>query len=609
MPVAEKSRLSSGVFSENLDSTTQKGIFTLNTYRRIFLLLLCLTVFFTSEPVPAAHAESALTASEACVALIRELEGFSPKPYYDYGQHTVGYGTRCPEDKYFEYMAQGISRTEAENLLRAAVAEIQVAIRDRLVVPYGLRFSQHQLDALVSFSFNLGTNWMNYDSTLRSALLEGAGEDELIYAFSLYSTAGGNYSTGLVNRRLCEANLFLRGIYSKQPSDAYGYVFYDPNGGSLTYRVQGFLAENKAAPAADAVRREDVFLGWSTDITGGSRVTELTADLSGKTLFARWQSGEDTDSEDTPTVVVRVTGDVVNIRKGPGTGYGIARQVYCDDVLIVSHVSQLSGRSWGKVPDGWICLDYTNYAAVIQGSQAPAEPEDPGTQTPDPENRDRVWGTVQVQDLLRIRTGPGTAYDMVGYLSNGTRIQILELARVGSGVWGRISRGWVCMDYVTLEAPAPEDTPSGDSSGETQPSSGSGAPEMEGTVKADALRIRSGPGTQYPVVGFFYQLETVNVSEKMLIDSVYWGKTSRGWINMDYVQTGKAQEGSSSLKPGIEMTVTADCLRVRKEMGTDSRIAALLYRGDKVTVLETVTLEDTAWGRVSNGWICMDYVK
>jgi uncharacterized protein YgiM (DUF1202 family) len=56
------------------------------------------------------------------------------------------------------------------------------------------------------------------------------------------------------------------------------------------------------------------------------------------------------------------------------------------------------------------------------------------------------------------------------------------------------------------------------------------------------------------------------------------------------------------------MTVIGDCLRVRKGTGTDYKIAALLYYGDKITVFETVDVNGVLWGRVKNGWICMDYV-
>ena len=39
------------------------------------------------------------TTSDACMALLKEYEGFCKYPIWDYGQWTVGYGTRCPGAK------------------------------------------------------------------------------------------------------------------------------------------------------------------------------------------------------------------------------------------------------------------------------------------------------------------------------------------------------------------------------------------------------------------------------------------------------------------------------------------------------------------------------
>ena len=72
--------------------------------------------------------------------------------------------------------------------------------------------------------------------------------------------------------------------------------------------------------------------------------------------------------------------------------------------------------------------------------------------------------------------------------------------------------------------------------------------------------------------------------------------------------TEPAREESSQPTDIGKKTVIADCLRVRKEIGTDSRIAALLYYGDTVTVSETVTVDGVLWGKVENGWISMEYV-
>jgi uncharacterized protein YgiM (DUF1202 family) len=193
-------------------------------------------------------------------------------------------------------------------------------------------------------------------------------------------------------------------------------------------------------------------------------------------------------------------------------------------------------------------------------------------------------------------------------------VEILEQKTVGATVWGRITRGWISMDYIVTDnrhlAPdtdhpqetVPEQKPT-DSADKIEPTA------VEGKIIADALRIRSGPSTNNSIVGFYYQNDMVVISEKVLVDSVYWGKTIHGWINMDYVLTGSSGEESSPEAVNGEKTVIADCLRVRKEIGTDSRIAALLYYGDKVTVLETTTVDGIVWGRVDKGWICMDYVE
>lgn len=612
----------------------------MRTLGRFFFAMICLCLLLgcASDVVPKGYAASAMKASESCVEFIKKVEGFSAKPYYDYNQHTVGYGTKCPTDKYFDYMVNGIPKDEAELLLQETISDVGEAINQKLIDRYHLALTQYQFDSLISFSFNVGIGWMTYDSTLRNAILRNANENDLVYAFSLYSTAGGNYSSGLINRRLCEANIFLNGVYNHRVSDAYGYVFYEPNGGSLTYQVQGYICENHALPAADAVRREDVFLGWYTDLSGGSQIRELSKDLSGKTLFARWQSSENSDTEDADTMVISVTGDVVNIRNGPGTNYGIASQVYQDHVLIVSHVTELSNRKWGKVENGWICLDYTNYDDLINGSTgSDAEREtQPSDETTDPEdspalngpqtdidwdNQDVISGVVRVNDLLRIRSGPGTAYTRVGYLLNGSKVEIMELRTEGSTVWGRISRGWISMDYIITDVHHTDDTVDSDTD-QTQETEPAQAPEetiesdgdmeaaaMEGNIIADALRIRSAPGTGHSIVGFYYQDDWVTVSEKVLVNSIYWGKTDRGWINLEYVSTDSVREESTTPADDGTMTVIADCLRVRKSTGTDSRIAALLYYGDTVTILETTTVDGIAWGKIDKGWICMDYVN
>lgn len=624
---------------------------TLRKIRHILFLMICFCLLAGSflNLVPEAYAASSLTASEACIDFIKSVEGFSSKPYFDYAQYTVGYGTRCPDEKYDEYMANGISRNEAEALLREEIGEIESDLNQKFLDKYGISVTQNQFDALVSFSYNIGTGWVTYDSSLRNAILRNADTGELVYAFGLYCTAGGKYLPGLITRRLCEANMYLNGVYSKNISNDYGYVYYDANGGTVKYRVQAFINGHNTAPAADALRSADTFLGWYTELNGGTQVTALNGTLTGKTLFARWQSSENTENQTTDGTTVKVTGDVVNVRSGPGTNYGVTKRVYRNDVLTVSHVTHLTNMKWGKVSGGWICLDFTNYDAVTGNADAgtndmPSEdttvpnpaPElsNPDTNTTvSPDSQTAVSGIVRVNDFLNIRSGPGTAYGTVGFLFRDTRVSILEQRTVGATVWGRIEKGWVCMDYIVTDASAsngttvPTPLPEQERVPELTEPDSAGKVEsaaITGKITADALRIRSGAGTANAIVGFYYQNDRVSITEKKLVGSVYWGKTSKGWISMEYVLadnsgTATTQPSGGETQPpsdsesqqtsgGKKKTVIGDCLRIRLEPGTVYKIVGFLYYGDKVTVLETKDVNGTAWGRVANGWICMDYV-
>lgn len=567
-----------------------------------------------------------MSASEYCISFIKDVEGFSAKPYYDYSQYTVGYGTECPDDKYSEYMASGISKQEADRLLREHVEQIDETLNEKLIDAYDLSFQQHEYDALVSFSYNIGTGWVTYDSTLRNSILRNADDEDMVYAFGLYCTAGGKYLPALITRRLCEANMFLNAVYSKHISDAYGYVYYDANGGTLTYRVQGFLCDNATVPVANAVRDGDVFLGWYTDLTGGSQVNVLTGELTGKTLFAHWQSSENPDNLDSTSVTVKVTGDVVNVRSGPGTNYGVVKQIRQNEVLTVSHVTYLTNMKWGKIQSGWICLDYTNYDDVVSGSSSkddnasetvtsPGGQADRPASKPSSGTQKTVPGIVNVNDFLKVRSGPGTSHSIVGFLFKNNRVQILEQKTVGSTTWGRIKDGWVCMDYIITDQDqmndASESEKQEDSTGNMPSGAGSNyeSVSIRGKITADKLRIRSAPGTDSTIVGFCYQNEAVLISQRVLVGSAYWGKTSKGWISMDYVLIESSGAVSQRPAESKTKTVIADCLRIRKDAGTNHKIVGFLYDGDKVTVLETKNVSGTVWGRVDKGWICMEYVR
>ena len=96
-----------------------------------------------------------------------------------------------------------ISLEEGEALLAQELASVERSVR-RLV---RVALTQNQFDALVSFTFNLGSGRLQ-SSTLRSKLNRGDYEgasDEL----PKWRKAGGKVLLGLVKRRAVERKLFL----------------------------------------------------------------------------------------------------------------------------------------------------------------------------------------------------------------------------------------------------------------------------------------------------------------------------------------------------------------------------------------------------------------
>ncbi len=611
--------------------------------KRIASFLIAMIMLLSIVPVYA-QAESAMLTSDDCIEILKAEEGFSRTPYWDFTQYTVGYGTRCPSDMVDYYTQNGITEVEAETLLRNHLVAVERDINVRIIDKYGLTLTQSQFDALVLFSYNCGTSWA-YETagTFHTAIAKGATGNDLIRAFALWCSAGNQIRTYLLRRRLCEANMYLNGEYSTTPPENYSYVLYNGNGGVVSPRTQGYDAALTAQPYPVPVYTGYTFQGWYTAMSGGTKVTVLDDSTKGVTLYARWADGEGNTPDDGATeenpVTVTVTSSELNLREGPGTNYTIVKKAVRGDKFVITERASGTGYIWGKSESGWLALEYTDYDTVVNSkpdttpeettppeTTAPEEttppttaPEEttppatepPATNPPVTETPVKVTGKVNVQDLLRIRSGPGTSYSIVGYLGPKKQIEILEQKTVGNTVWGRISNGWVSMDYVILDKPSNSTGNTGNSGNTGSSGTTESKPAaITGTVKVqDCLRIRSGAGTSYSIVGYLGPNAKVTILEKKTVGSTVWGKISNGWISMDYVKVDGSSSGSAPAQP-VTKTITADCLHVRKAAGTTNPIVGYLYYGAKVSILETTKAADgSTWGRISTGWIHMGYTK
>lgn len=137
--------------------------------------------------------------------IIKHFEGFSPDPYLcPANVATIGFGATYGFDhKRVTMDHRPISLEEGEALLAQELGSVERSVR-RLVQ---VTLTQNQFDALVSFTFNLGSGRLQ-SSTLRSKLnrgdYEGAADE-----FPKWRKAGGKVLLGLVKRRTVERKLFL----------------------------------------------------------------------------------------------------------------------------------------------------------------------------------------------------------------------------------------------------------------------------------------------------------------------------------------------------------------------------------------------------------------
>lgn len=136
--------------------------------------------------------------SKEGIALIKKFEGCKLESYLCAANvPTIGYGSTKDVK-----MGMTISQERAEELLLEDLEVYEGAVIKAVEVP----LHQHQFDALVSWTFNLGGANLNA-STMLKVLNKGAYED-VPYQMKRWNKAGGQVLEGLTRRRLAESLLF-----------------------------------------------------------------------------------------------------------------------------------------------------------------------------------------------------------------------------------------------------------------------------------------------------------------------------------------------------------------------------------------------------------------
>lgn len=140
-----------------------------------------------------------MTTTEILLEKLMEMEGCRLEAYQDAaGVPTIGYGhTKNVR------MGDRITQYWAKEMLREDIEEAEWQVKELNVAR-----TEGQLDALVSFAFNLGIGRLTR-STLLKTIRNGGSKAQITKEFKRWVYADGKQLPGLVKRREWEAKRFF----------------------------------------------------------------------------------------------------------------------------------------------------------------------------------------------------------------------------------------------------------------------------------------------------------------------------------------------------------------------------------------------------------------
>lgn len=231
--------------------------------------------------------------------------------------------------------------------------------------------------------------------------------------------------------------------------------------------------------------------------------------------------GTTTTPPTTPTGIVN-TG-ALNIRSGPGVGYGVVTVVFNGQVLTL--LGRNASGSWAQVRtnagvQGWVNASHINSNVAI--SSLPVT----DATTPAP----TAIGVVNTS-ALNVRSGPGIAFGVVAVLSSGQSVQLI--GRTADSSWAQVRlyngvTGWVNASYLQSNVAI-----------SSLPVIGTSTPAAVAVVATGALNVRYGPGTQYGILAVVYQgytLALIGRNHNGSWAQVRFTNGATGWVNASLIQ-------------------------------------------------------------------------
>jgi N-acetylmuramoyl-L-alanine amidase len=272
---------------------------------------------------------------------------------------------------------------------------------------------------------------------------------------------------------------------------------------------------------------------------------------------------------------VEATVNPLNVRSGPGTSFQVLTQIRPEQTFpLIKEEGDWIQIELNDQEKGWVAkwLIEIKEADVKQVSQV------------------RKTATVQVP-ILNVRSGPNTSYSIIGKLTNGEKIEIIEVKQG----WYKISfdqgNGWVASDFVN-ETGASTETPTSETPN-----------KKKVKVSTTILNVRSSSSLDADVIDKLAQGDVIEVIKQdgEWYEISYEGK--QGWIANWLVE-----EVNDSLINQPTVTILNEGTNLRSGPGLDFGVISRVNQGDTFDVIGTegewfqIVLDDGKTAYVA-GWI------
>jgi N-acetylmuramoyl-L-alanine amidase len=284
-----------------------------------------------------------------------------------------------------------------------------------------------------------------------------------------------------------------------------------------------------------------------------------------------------------------ITSNLVNIREGPGLSYSVVKKVDKDETYpILKEEGDWIQIELSNGKKGWIAnwLVSKNQGTSSTSGQTATSAE-------------------VIENDLRVRKGPGTSFQIIGYLNKGEKVDVIE----DNENWFKISttfgKGWVSKQFLNLK-----EKQSKKQNSNKQDSQNLG----EGIIQTNSLNVREKPSLTGKVLGKLQKGTKVMVFSQKEDWTEISFSNQRAWISTQFIELKAKYQDSTDAEQapkggGLSGTITATTLNLRSSASLNGSVIGTVKKGQRFKIVE----EMNNWAKLeikanNYGWVAGWYL-